>query len=242
MAYRSRRRAVRARCECPCLHGRTQRGLGVGEFKPGTREGAQLLAHELTQVVQQSGAEANLVRRSNGFDEDEPTLEWERAGTVVEPSPAGSPRGVAHRPGGTEHANVVSGEIETGAGPRSGGGGGERTLGFVVELGKVGALDAALFYPQIHAVHFSALENVSKRAEIAKDLLSHVAEFEDGARHLRDAVNELQRVEAALPEVAELLATGQQIPSVIVSVGELEYIDAHATALASSKASLVSPI
>ena len=48
--------------------------FGAGEFNPGTREGRRLLAHELTHVVQQSGTDANVVRRSNGFDDDEPTL------------------------------------------------------------------------------------------------------------------------------------------------------------------------
>jgi exonuclease VII small subunit len=214
--------------------------FGAGRFAPGTQEGRRLLAHELTHVVQQSSAEANVVRRSDGFDEDEPTLEWERAGTVVEPSPLGSPRGAAHRPGGTEHANVVSGEIETGAGPTSGGGGGTaselegkaataeakvtRTVESVAELGKLGALDVALFYLQIHAAHFAALENVSNRVEIAKDLLNHVAEFENGARALRDAVNKLQRAEAALPEVTELLAESVSV----ISVSELEYVEAYA--------------
>jgi uncharacterized protein DUF4157 len=47
--------------------------FGAGEFKPETRQGLRLLGHELTHVVQQSGAEANVVRRANGF-EDEPTL------------------------------------------------------------------------------------------------------------------------------------------------------------------------
>ena len=98
--------------------------FGAGEFNPATRAGRRLLAHELTHVVQQSSAAANVVRRSNGFDDDEITREWPRAGTVVEPSPAGSARGVAHRPGGSEHANVVSGEIDTGGGPKSGGSGG----------------------------------------------------------------------------------------------------------------------
>ena len=65
--------------------------------------------------------------------------------------------------------------------------------------------------------------------EIANNLLNHVAEFEKGARALRGAVNELQRAEAKLPEVAELLATGEESPSLVVSIGELEYIDASAT-------------
>lgn len=93
----------------------------AGQFAPGTRQGKRLIAHELAHVMQQSGAEANVVRRSNGF-EDEPTLEWERAGTVVEPSPPGSPRGVAHRPGGSEHSNVVEGTIERGTPPEPKGG------------------------------------------------------------------------------------------------------------------------
>jgi hypothetical protein len=47
--------------------------FGANEFHPETRQGRRLLAHELTHVVQQTGVPANLVRRSNGF-EDEPTL------------------------------------------------------------------------------------------------------------------------------------------------------------------------
>jgi len=219
--------------------------FGADQFAPGTGKGRRLLAHELAHVVQQSGAEANVVRRSNGF-EDEPTLEWKRAGTIVEPSPPGSPRGVAHRPGGSEHANVVKGEIKTGTRPTGGGGGAAsegkaattkakmtRSLESVAELGRIGALDAALFYLQIHAAHFEALENVSKRVEVAKGLLNNVAEFENGARALRNAVNELQRAEAALPEVTTLIETGEQSASVIVSVGELEYIEVYANSAAS---------
>ena len=107
------------------------------------------------------------------------------------------------------------------------GGGVTRTLGSVAELGKVGAVDAAFLYLQLHAAHFEALEQVSKRFEIANNLLSHVEEFEKGARALRGAVNELQSAEAALP--SEPLATDEQAPSVSVSLGELEYIDAYAT-------------
>ena len=92
-------------------------------------------------------------------------------------------------------------------------------------MGKVGALDAALFYLQIHAAHFQALENVSQRVEIANNLLSHVEEFEKGARALRNAVNTLQTAEAALP--GEPLATGEDAP-IAVSLGELEYVDAYA--------------
>ena len=101
-----------------------------------------------------------------------------------------------------------------------------RTIGSVAELGRIGALDAALFYLQIHAAHFEALENVSKRVEVANDILSHMEEFEKGARALRGAVNEFQRVEAALP--GEPLATGDEAPSVSVSMRELEYLAAYA--------------
>jgi hypothetical protein len=211
--------------------------FGAGEFEPQTGEGRRLLAHELTHVVQQSGAEANVVRRSNGFDDDEPTL-------VERQSPHQPPfRGHVERGGEKIPGNITSGEIDTGKprGPTSGGGGSSaskfeaeaakaegkaaRALGSVVELGKVGALDAALFYLQIHAAHFQALENVSQRVEIANNLLSHVEEFEKGARALRDAVNALQRAEAALP--GEPLATGEDTPFA-VSLGELEYVDAYA--------------
>ena len=211
--------------------------FGAGEFEPRTHEGRRLLAHELTHVVQQSGAEANVVRRSNGFDDDEPTL-------VERRSPHQPPfRGHVEKGGEKIPGNIASGEIDKGKprGPTSGGGGGTaskleaeaakaegraaRALGSVVELGKVGALDAALFYLQIHAAHFEALENVSKRVEIANNLLNHVEEFEKGARSLRTAVNALQSAEAALP--AEPLATGEDAPFA-VSLGELEYVDAYA--------------
>jgi hypothetical protein len=78
--------------------------FGAGEFRPDTRQGRQLLAHELTHVVQQSGTEANVVRRSNGF-EDEPTREWPRAGTLVDPIPPGAERGGGARPCGERWTN-----------------------------------------------------------------------------------------------------------------------------------------
>ena len=212
--------------------------FGAGEFNPGTREGRRLLAHELTHVVQQSGTDPNVVRRNNGFDDDEPTL-------VEGSSSRGQPRGHVERGGEKRPGNIASGEIDTSKprGPTSGGGGSTtsksagktgksggtvtRTLRSVAELGKVGAVDAAFLYLQLHAAHFEALEQVSKRVEIANNLLNHVEEFEKGARALRGAVNELQSAEAALP--GEPLATDEEAPSVSVSLGELEYIDAYAT-------------
>ena len=221
--------------------------FGAGEFNPGTREGRRLLAHELTHVVQQSGTHANVVRR-NGFDDDEPTL-------VERRNPNQPPfRGDVTRSGEKTKTpgNIIKGEIDTKKpqGPTSGGGGGgtsggggsttsksagktaksggtvTRTLRSVAELGKVGAVDAAFLYLQLHAAHFEALEQVSKRVEIANNLLNHVEEFEKGARALRGAVNELQSAEAALP--GEPLATDEEAPSVSVTLAELEYIDAYA--------------
>jgi Domain of unknown function (DUF4157) len=104
--------------------------FGAGEFKPDTRQGRRL------HVVQQSGTEANVVRRSNGF-EDEPTREWPRAGTLVDPIPAGAERGGARghmeRGGQIHPGEEVHGEINTGGsrGPTSRGGGGGRSGGGV---------------------------------------------------------------------------------------------------------------
>ena len=77
--------------------------FGAGEFKPETLAGRRLLAHELTHVVQQSGAEANVVRRQ--FDDDEPTL-------VEGSSSRGTPRGHVERGGERFPGNTASGEIE----------------------------------------------------------------------------------------------------------------------------------
>ena len=104
--------------------------FGAGEFNPATGTGRGLLAHELTHVVQQSGNHPNVVRRSNGFDEDEPTRQWPRAKTVEEPIPAGAERGGARghveRGGQIHPGEEVSGEINRGGsrGPTSRGGGG----------------------------------------------------------------------------------------------------------------------
>jgi Domain of unknown function (DUF4157) len=109
--------------------------FAAGEFNPSTLGGRRLLAHELTHVVQQSGAAANVVRRSNGFDEDEPTRVWPRAKTVEEPIPAGAERGGARghveRGGQIYPGEEVSGEINTGGsrGPTSRGGGGGTSAG-----------------------------------------------------------------------------------------------------------------
>jgi hypothetical protein len=196
--------------------------FGAGKLAPGTRAGQRLLAHELAHVVQrQSGAEANVVRRNNGFDDDEPTL--------VDP-PREPPRGHVEKGGEIYPGNEVKGEIveKKPPGPTSGGGGGGGgTVTF--ELGRVGALDAAFFYLQIHAAHFAALEAVSNKVEIAKNLLSNVAEFEDGARQLRGAVNKLQGAEAALPSVWKILPTGEQAASAMISMAELERVNAYAT-------------
>lgn len=66
--------------------------FGAGEFDPWTRQGRRLLAHELTHVVQQSGGEANVVRRQTDFDVEEPTLK--EGG-----SPFGEPRGHVEKGG-----------------------------------------------------------------------------------------------------------------------------------------------
>ena len=93
--------------------------FGAGEFNPDTRQGRRLLAHELTHVAQQSGAEANVVRRQTDFDDEEPTL---REGG----SPRGQPRGHVEKGGEKHPGNIAQGEIDTDKprGPTSGGGGG----------------------------------------------------------------------------------------------------------------------
>jgi hypothetical protein len=93
--------------------------FGAGEFDPRTRQGRRLLAHELTHVVQQSGGEANVVRRQTDFDFEEPTLK--EGG-----SPFGEPRGHVEKGGERYPGNKASGEIDTAKprGPTPGGGGG----------------------------------------------------------------------------------------------------------------------
>jgi Domain of unknown function (DUF4157) len=228
--------------------------FAAGEFNPATRAGRRLLAHELTHVVQQSGAQPDVVRRQGDFDDEEPTFR-ERQNPHQPPF-----RGHVERGGEKVPGNIASGEIDTnkpreptsgGGGSRTSGGGGRttssgggsstsksagkaassggrvtRALSSVAELGKVGAVDAAFLYLQLHAAHFEALEQVSKRVEIANNLLNYVAEFEQGARALRGAVDELQRAEAALP--GEPLATEEEAGSMVVSLAELEYIEAYA--------------
>jgi hypothetical protein len=194
--------------------------FGAGRLAPETRAGQGLLAHELAHVAQgQSGAEANVIRRNNGFD-DEPTL--------VDP-PREPPRGHVERGGEIYPGNETKGEIGGKKPPSGGGGGGGGGGAATFELGRVGALDAAFFYLQIHAAHFAALEAVSNKVAIANDLLSHVAEFEDGARQLRGAVDKLQGAEAGLPTVWKIVPSGDQAASVMISLGELERIDAYAT-------------
>ena len=212
--------------------------FGAGEFSPGTREGRRLLAHELTHVVQQSGTQPNVVRRQGDFDDEEPTFRErqnphqppfrghvERGGDKVPGNIAsgeidtGKPRGPTSGGGGSgtrrrrqRNSGGGGSTASKSAGKTAKAGGGvTRTLGSVAELGKVGAVDAAFLYLQLHAAHFEALEQVSKRVEIANNLLDHVAEFEKGARALRGAVDELQRAEAALP--GEPLASGEEAPS-----------------------------
>jgi hypothetical protein len=75
------------------------------------------------------------------------------------------------------------------------------------EMPRIAVLDAVMFYLDIHAAHFAALEKVSERVEIAKDLLSRVEEFEIGAKELSKAVEALRSAEAGLPsDPAELLS------------------------------------
>jgi hypothetical protein len=101
--------------------------FGANEFNPETRQGRRLLAHELTHVVQQTGAYANVVRRSNGF-EDEPTL-------VERGNPNQPPwRGHVERGGERIPANQTKGEIPRGPTPGGGavgGGGGAAGAGVV---------------------------------------------------------------------------------------------------------------
>lgn len=227
--------------------------FGAGEFSPGTREGRRLLAHELTHVVQQSGTQPDVIRRQGDFDDEEPTFR-ERQNPHQPPFRGHVERGVDKVPGNIASGEIDTNKprgptsggggsgTRTGGGSGTSGGGGStasksagktakasggvtRTLGSIAELGKVGAVDAAFLYLQLHAAHFEALEQVSKRVEIANNLLDHIAEFEKGARALRGAVDELQRAEAALP--GEPLASGEEAPSMTVSLAELEYIEGY---------------
>jgi Domain of unknown function (DUF4157) len=108
--------------------------FGAGEFKPDTRQGRRLLAHELTHVAQQFPSGANVVRRSNGF-EDEPTFVEE------EPTPTTvwEPRGHVERGGQRFPGNQASGEIDTAKprGPTPGGGGGGAAGGGAAGAGAV---------------------------------------------------------------------------------------------------------
>jgi Domain of unknown function (DUF4157) len=108
--------------------------FGAGEFKPDTRQGRRLLAHELTHVAQQSPSGANVVRRSNGF-EDEPTFVEE------EPTPTTvwEPRGHVERGGQRIPGNQARGEINTAKprGPTPGGGGGGAAGGGAAGAGAV---------------------------------------------------------------------------------------------------------
>ncbi len=93
--------------------------FAAGQFKPEARDGRRLLAHELTHVVQ-SGAEANVVRRQNDFDDEEPTFRERR-------NPHQPPfRGHVEKGGEKTPGNIASGEIDTNKpqGPTSGGVGG----------------------------------------------------------------------------------------------------------------------
>ncbi|HYB44363.1 MAG TPA: DUF4157 domain-containing protein [Candidatus Methylomirabilis sp.] len=91
------------------------RGMDI-VFGPGGRPGVNALtAHELAHVVQgQSGADAGVVRGSNGFDDDLPT--------VVEPRP--EIRGHVEKGGEIYPRNEASGEIDTVKKRGPGGGGG----------------------------------------------------------------------------------------------------------------------
>ncbi|MBV8900942.1 MAG: DUF4157 domain-containing protein [Verrucomicrobia bacterium] len=104
-----------------------------------------------------------------------------------------------------------------------------RALGSVASWGRVSPLEAAMFYLDLHAAHFAALEQVSKSVEIANDLLSRIGDFETGARKLREAVNAQRNAEADLPP--EPITTDEQGP-VVVSLDELEFVDKYSTAAA----------
>jgi hypothetical protein len=106
--------------------------FGAGEFTPETRDGRRLLAHELAHVMQQSGAEANVVRRSNGFEEVPTLME---GGSVFAP-----PRGLVYIGGERYFTNVASGEIVV-EGSRASG------LGaLLIEAGLPGPWDVLLLY------------------------------------------------------------------------------------------------
>jgi hypothetical protein len=97
-------------------------------------------------------------------------------------------------------------------------------LGSVREWGKVGPLDAALFYLQIHEADFAALEEVSKRAEIARNLLARVDSFERGARRLQQAVETQANAEAGLPGYPLMKPTGKNL---VVSAAELQDVERY---------------
>ena len=98
-----------------------------------------------------------------------------------------------------------------------------RALTSAFELDKIGALDAADFYLQLHAAHFAALEAVSQHAEVAKTLLAHLAEFESGARTLRQRVDRAWRDEATIP--GDPLNQGEDAP-LTVTMDDIDTVTA----------------
>ena len=74
---RARRRvsgAISARGECSCLHVGHDIAFDSGRFAPGSPDGRQLIAHELTHVVQQ-GETGAVVQRQDASKPTELTLE-----------------------------------------------------------------------------------------------------------------------------------------------------------------------
>lgn len=172
--------------------------FGAGQYSPNCKEGRRLLAHELTHVVQQGGAQGSptLVQR-------EPIEEYAREMAK-------------------QRKFLREAALELAKGPTKP----ERVLEFASKWGRNASPFAiAMTYVKLNWKGVSYWMDVRKSAKAGRALLKRIDGLERGARALKQAADELYAAEAKLP--GHPLQTDEKVGHIMVSKEELEYVDKY---------------
>jgi hypothetical protein len=172
--------------------------FGAGQYTPNSREGRQLLIHELTHVVQQGRVQGS------------PTL-------VQRESIEEYAREVAKQRRFLREAalELAKGSTKT-----------ERVLKFVGTWGRnASPFNIAMNYVRLNWQGVSYWMEVRKAAKAGRALLKHVESLERGARALKKASDELYSFQYELPGYP--LKTAEEAGQMTVTDAELEYVEKY---------------
>ena len=166
-----------------------------GQYSPNSKEGRQLLIHELTHVVQQGRAQGppTLVQR-------EPIHEYAREMAK-------------------QRESLRKAALEMAKGPTKT----VRVLKFFSKWGRnVSPFNIAMTYVRLNWSGVSYWMDVRKSAKAGRALLKRIDMLERGALALKKATKELYSVESQLPSYP--LQTDDKAGQMVITTEEIEYV------------------